>query len=657
MLSGPDFRSPSTYQQFGIELRQGSGPEIACRCPRCESTRRHKRRTPLSVNIEKGVWRCNHCGETGSVVSGWKNDNVETRRMLQERYLPPRPLKPSAPKAVEVEMAAVENRRHIPREFLEEHGVVVADYWCRDCEDTVPQLAFPYFKHQKHVHTKYRHTAANGDKHFITDSQTDRCLYGYDVVLGDYATKPIILVEGEYDALAVRFADENYAWRVASVPDGGGAIDSAARAQEKRGEAVDVSKVNLPWLNDDALVRALLAAPYVVLALDADSVGGRLENELARRIGFANCRRVTWPTGCKDAGDVLVQLGTSGIQESIDAARPYPVEGLIRLADVEDRIDRLYEHGMPEGLSMGWSNLDPFLQLLRGQFIVAVGTTGSGKTHWVNQLALNVSPTWSTAICSPESGTVDAHAIRLLEAHTGRPFDRRKHPGIAMTAEELHDAKRWLDDRFTFVLPRDRSVKTVIDRMRFASIQRGAEFFVIDNWMSLRHEDTRDKLEYIERMLNDLQEFWTATSSTGVLVVHTAKPPGGKVVEMGLYAAAHSAGFANRADAEVEIIRERGIPGFTRIAVQKVRSPYVGIEGGALLTFDRKSGRYAVPTETDISTYNDLVDSAKGIKRAKKADSPAAGMKVPDPAEYSEPVPVQEALGDLSRPWRGSGVA
>lgn len=190
----------------------------------------------------------------------------------------------------------------------------------------------------------------------------------------------------------------------------------------------------------------------------------------------------------------------------------------------------------------------------------------------------------------------------------------------------MEAARRWIDERMTFLLPKDRSVPNIVEKMRAAVIQNGSKLFVVDNWMSLHHEAARDKLEYIERSLTLFQDFWGSTGSTGILVLHTTKPPGGKVAEMGLYGPAHSAGFPNRCDIEVEIIRDRDVPGYTKVASQKVRNRWSGTEGSDILRFDRATGRYFVPTEFDRQSYDQLRAEAR--------------------AKAKEPTPIREG-----KPW------
>ncbi len=69
----------------------------------------------------------------------------------------------------------------------------------------------------------------------------------------------------------------------------------------------------------------LRAATRVILATDMDAPGQKLADELARRIGYAKCSRVTWPEGCKDANETFMNLGKTAVLEALANAQPYPV--------------------------------------------------------------------------------------------------------------------------------------------------------------------------------------------------------------------------------------------------------------------------------------------------------------------------------------------
>ena len=78
----------------------------------------------------------------------------------------------------------------------------------------------------------------------------------------------------------------------------------------------------------------LRKASKFVLATDADGPGQVLSEELARRLGREKCWRVNWPVTpdgrqVKDANEALMALGGAGVRAAIEAATPFPAEGIV----------------------------------------------------------------------------------------------------------------------------------------------------------------------------------------------------------------------------------------------------------------------------------------------------------------------------------------
>jgi twinkle protein len=61
-----------SFADFQIQIPAGRSGEIDTLCPQCSSQRKKKHARCLSVNIEKGVWQCNHCGWAGGLGTGEK---------------------------------------------------------------------------------------------------------------------------------------------------------------------------------------------------------------------------------------------------------------------------------------------------------------------------------------------------------------------------------------------------------------------------------------------------------------------------------------------------------------------------------------------------------------------------------------------------------
>ncbi len=55
------------WSDFGIKIPYGSTGELRMPCPQCSASRRKNHDTCLAVNVDKGTWKCWHCGWTGGL--------------------------------------------------------------------------------------------------------------------------------------------------------------------------------------------------------------------------------------------------------------------------------------------------------------------------------------------------------------------------------------------------------------------------------------------------------------------------------------------------------------------------------------------------------------------------------------------------------------
>lgn len=131
-------------------------------------------------------------------------------------------------------------------------------------------MNFPYFANGKHVNTKHR-TIGNDPRHYWMEPGAERPFYNLDAI---DPTQPLIIVEGEGDALSIHEAGLS---NVVSVPGG---------APEKEGQNLDKKLAASSNAFD-----LLQAVPQVILATDNDGPGFSAQTELARRIGVLKCRR------------------------------------------------------------------------------------------------------------------------------------------------------------------------------------------------------------------------------------------------------------------------------------------------------------------------------------------------------------------------------
>ncbi len=569
----------ATLEDHGIDVPPGATGEVRTTCPRCSAARRKAHERCLAVNADKGTWDCKHCGWSGGVKTGADDYGTipgvrQPRRFARPAYAP------SHPDALDARARAwLTGDRHLTAAVIDAHRLESRQIWMPQAGREVATIAFPYFRDGAVINVKYR----DGAKHFRMEKDAELLLYGLDDI--DPA-RPLVWVEGEIDKLSCAVVGFT---SCVSMPNG--APPPESRNPTGHFAPLDSAAATLEGIADH------------IIAVDNDAPGRGLQDELIRRIGVARCRVVAWPEGCKDANEVLVRHGAPALAACLDAARPVPVAGLFTPNDLADRLSDLYDHGMAGGVEPTCAPLAALYKVKPGALTVLTGIPGMGKTAWLDWLLVDliVAHGWRFAICSPENQPLERHLGQLLQIATGKPFRRGPHP--RMTATERDEARAWIDEYVTFVLPPDEdergyALDRILELARVAIRRRGVTGVVIDPWNELEHSrppGLRED-EYLGQSLIAIKRFARAHKVHVWLVAHPrtlAKVEGAYPVPT-LYDISGGSMWRNKADVGIVVHRESSDDRRpTQVYVQKVRfQPESGMPGMVELFYDPLTGRY-----------------------------------------------------------------
>jgi twinkle protein len=451
-----------TFAHLDIDIPLGRSGEVDTTCPQCSPTRKKSRDKCLSVNTETGIFHCHHCGWSGKVGQGDYGTMPPTGPSPRKvEYTPPPPPRGDVlPEGVLRWFEA----RGIEDWVLADAHITAGMEFSPSQGKPVMTIRFPYHRDGALVNFKYR----AHPKDFWMAKGAERILYGLDDIDG---AETICIVEGEMDKLSI---DTVQAHPTVSVPDGAPALDATNYASK------------FSFLAGVAEER-FSAAKRVILATDSDAPGRKLADELARRIGYAKCQRVTWPDGCKDANEVLVKLGRTALLDALADAQPYPVEGIATPRELAGALDDLYDHGYDKGCAAGWVRFDDLYRARAGLLCVVTGSPGSGKSVFLDNLMVRLAQHhgWAFGVCSPENQPLERHLAGICSVFTRMPFNDGPIP--RMSREQMQVARGWAERHFAFVLPSEPTIEAVIERADVLVYRMGIRGLVIDPWNELDH--------------------------------------------------------------------------------------------------------------------------------------------------------------------------
>lgn len=440
---------------------------------------------------------------------------------------------------------------------------------CTKREGGANWIAIPYVERGRTLNHKYRMAS---EKRHKMDEGAPLTLWNHDVLL-DQADKPLIITEGEWDALSVIQSGFS---RCVSVPNGA--------PQQPTENLEEAKRYQFLWRSKDLLDRV----KQIIIATDNDVPGRILAADLARLLGPERCKFIEYPSGAKDLNDVLLSYGQEGVVAVIDAAKPYPVKGLYKLADFP-------EPPPTTSLPVNLPGLDDLFFLTLGTFTVISGWAGHGKTSLLMRMLANLMERGVNVALGSFETLPRPILERRLRACLYRCGEHGPKANTTGTADEL------LAKRLNVIAHTARDEETeldldyIIELAKVAVLRDGVRLLVLDPWNEVEHKRSRDETEteYTSRAIRALKRFAVNYECAVWLVAHPRKPHSdGNPKPPSLYDLAGSAHFANKADYGLVIHRDdmRGTEIEARVV--KVRMGLPGKPGVARLQWDQSLSDY-----------------------------------------------------------------
>lgn len=546
------------FEDFGIDVPGGRGGDVKTKCPMCSRAglRSHPNDRSLSVNLDNGVFHCHYCGWKG----GLKKEGVPG--MFGRSFQPPKVYAKPDPLpegGLTPNAKAFFTKRLISLEAVEKRKITVVD----------GALKFPYFIDGVLINVKTRYPG----KKFKMETGSELAFWGLDECA---AAEQVIIVEGELDTLACDTAGLPY---TISVPNG-------------------ASIGKMEYLESG--LKLFDQCHTVILAVDMDEPGRLLEAELARRIGKEKCFYVRFPDGCKDANDVLVNLGVDALRACMSDAMPVPIDGAHWLNEYMDEALALRENPLPSGISLGWRSIDPYYKIITGEWTVVTGYPGSGKSEFMDAVMINLARTqdWKFAVYSPENRGPD-HFIKMAEKWSGDPFFTNSVQA-PMSDATVREFGRWAESRFIRLEPEKPTMETLLGMCRTFVVRDGVRGILLDPWNRMDHSRPAgvSGTEHVRDELSKVSDFCRANDVHIWLTAHPTKPLkiDGETPVPTPYDISDSAHFFNMSDNCFAIYRDKtDESSLVEFHAQKLRTKRLGMLGVARLRYNYLNGRYSEP--------------------------------------------------------------
>ena len=561
------------FANYQVDIRHRTSGVIKTICNQCLPTRHNKRDRSLRVNIDTGHCHCYHCGADFYVPDDTEEREKAERQAARKRRaaaVVPQHFQRPVFDASKITLSDATERWLVETRCIPQS--VIAELRITEQEEFMPQfgakercVCFNYFEGGQLVNTKFR----SGKKHFKMVQGAELIPYNIDSLIGQTSC---IIHEGELDAassIAAGFKG------VISVPAG--------------------ANSNLSWL-DRFMETHFEDLEEIIIAVDTDSAGIRLRDELVNRLGAERCRVVAYGPDCKDANEHLVKYGLESLRIAIEQAVEVPLEGIFTAADLHGDLRALFDNGFGPGAETGWEEMDKICTYERRRNIIVTGTPGAGKSEWVDELVLRLClrHQWKIGFFSPENIPIVYHLRKLIEKLTGHRFQN----GCGMTEGLLARSEEFLAENVSHIsLKGNATPDRVLAKARELVVRRGCRIFVFDPLNRFDHEPAPGQTEtqYISNLLNKFTEFATQYNCLLILVAHPRKmnrnPTTGATPRVEMYDINGSADFYNKADYGIVVERDKEI-GITRVYVDKVKFKHLGVGGVATFVYDPVNGRY-----------------------------------------------------------------
>ena len=479
-----------TYEINGFEidefnvykLEEGKTQGI---CPLCSHNRKaaNKKLKCASYDWKRGLGTCHNCNQT------FQMHTFKRKGDAQKEYTKPEPTD-----EINISQKAEDwfKGRGISSQTLFDLGVSEGLEYMPQTSKVENTIQFNYFIGGELVNIKYR----DGRKNFKLYKGAEKVFYNIDATNG---YDSVYIVEGEMDVLSFHEAGIK---NCISVPNG-----------------ATLNSNNLEYL--DNCIDYFADKERVIIAVDSDEAGQALQSELVRRLGAELCYTLDFKD-CKDANEYLQKYGKEELAKRVHTAKAIPLENVLTYREIEADVEDFVFNGFKPGYQVGLSNFDDIFSTYTGQFITVTGIPSSGKSDFVDQMAVgyNLNYGWKTAFASPENKPTYLHAHKLIrKLWQGMP-DKSD-----VGSDKWNNISSHINDNFFFIEMDRYSLDSVLRKGAELVKRKGIKCLVIDPYNKVRDTDakTDDVNKYTLEYLQKIETFCKKFDVLVIIVAHPTK--------------------------------------------------------------------------------------------------------------------------------------
>jgi len=474
------------YNQYNLE--EGSKKSI---CPKCSADRKplNQKVKVLMLDWLTGIGTCQHCGEVMQL-------HTYKKKEIKKEYK--RPEWQNNTKLSDKLVSWFESRS-ISQFTLRQMKIAEGMEWMPQTNKEVNTVQFPYFRDDVLINIKYRCPLPKGKKGFKMFKDAEKIPWNIDNIR---TTKEAVIVEGEMDGLS--YVDDGI-WNVVSCPNG----------------SVKQGNVNLEWLDNS--YESFENKEKIYLAFDNDEAGQHVQKELIRRLGAEKCFLVDLKE-YNDPNELYQKQGKGSLKESLENAKPVPLENIITYNDLKDELHNFYLNGSAPGYQIGLQSFDEKFSTYTGQYIVVTGIPSSGKSDFVDQMCVgyNLKYGWKIAYASPENKPNYLHADKIAKKFAGYQPENKiqlNSSGWKIVEERIHNDITFIDYDSGYDL------KSVLAKGVELVKRKGIKCLVIDPYNKVRLKESLNKNvnEYTTDYLTAIDNFCRKYDVLVILVAHPVK--------------------------------------------------------------------------------------------------------------------------------------